>query len=77
MSEQDFSSDFIDANNVSDDDILTILSDVITEQKDSPTEKQLDRKTMTLTAKKYTEHKCDVEVNGKSKVDEARDNFNG
>lgn len=66
--EQDFSGDFINEFNTKDNDILTIISDVLTEVKQSPTQKVLDRKTNAIVPKNYTEYKVDVEANGLTKT---------
>lgn len=67
MSEEfDFSGDFINENNVIENDILTIVSKPFAEQKESATTKEMVNGV--LVNKKYMVLNLPVEINGKKKT---------
>lgn len=68
MMEIDFSGDFINELNVADNDVLTIVSEPISEQKESPTEKIFDPKTRMMIAKKYLQHTMSVDTGSSVKT---------
>lgn len=68
MPEFDFSGDFVSELNVAENDILTIVSMPIAEEKESPNQKIYDVKKGAMVAKKYSVLNMTIEVNGKTKT---------